>query len=41
MKLNNNQIYQYTQSLTIFNNCNIKLPVRINFLLQKNIQKIM
>lgn len=41
MKLNNQQIYEYSQKLSIFNNCNIKMPVRINFYLQKNIQLIM
>lgn len=40
MKLTNNQIYEYGQKLTIFTNCNIKMPVRINFHLQKNIQLI-
>ena len=41
MKLNNNQIYSYTTQLNnIFSNCNIKMPVRINFFLQKNIQTI-
>lgn len=41
MKLNNNQIYSYaTQLNNIFSNCDIKMPVRINFFLQKNIQAI-
>lgn len=41
MKLNNNQIYSYaTQLNNIFSNCDIKMPVRINFFLQKNIQTI-
>ena len=40
MKLNNNQIYKYGNNLSIFINCNIKMPVRINFFLQKNIQTI-
>ena len=40
MKLNNQQIYEYAQQLSIFNECNIKMPVRINFYLQKNIQLI-
>lgn len=40
MKLTNQKIYEYSQKLTIFSNCNIKMPVRINFYLQKNIQLI-
>lgn len=40
MQLTNQQIYEYGQSLAIFNDCNIKMPVRINFYLQKNIQQI-
>lgn len=40
MKLTNNQIYTYAQSLRAFS-IDIKLPVRINFFLQKNIQTIM
>lgn len=41
MKLTNNQIYSYTTQLNnIFSNCDIKMPVRINFFLQKNIQTI-
>lgn len=40
MKLTNQQIYEYSNKLSIFNNCNIKMPVRINFYLQKNIQLI-
>lgn len=38
--MKNRQIYEYGQKLAIFNNSNIKLPVRINFYLQKNIQLI-
>ena len=39
MRLLNNQIYSYiTQLNNIFSNCDIKMPVRINFFLQKNIQ---
>lgn len=38
MKLTNNQIYEYGQKLAIFSNNNSKMPVRINFYLQKNIQ---
>ena len=40
MKLNNKQIYEYAQNLSIFDECNIKIPVRVNFYLQKNIQTI-
>ena len=40
MYFDNTQIYEYSQKLAIFNNCNIKMPVRINFYLQKNIQLI-
>lgn len=41
MKLLNNEIYSYvTQLNNIFSNCDIKMPVRINFFLQKNIQTI-
>ena len=40
MKLKNKQIYTSAQQLDIFNNCNLKMPVRINFYLQKNIQLI-
>lgn len=40
MKFTNQKIYEYGQKLSIFSNCNIKLPVRINFYLQKNIQLI-
>ena len=40
MLLNNNRIYEYGQKLSVFNSCNIKMPVRINFYLQKNIQLI-
>jgi hypothetical protein len=38
--MTNQQIYKYAQNLAIFNSCNIKMPVRINFYLQKNIQLI-
>ena len=43
MKLTNLQIYNYANALlTEFGaNCNIKLPVRINFFLQKNLQTLM
>lgn len=40
MKLTNNQIYEYGQKLVIFSNNNSKMPVRINFYLQKNIQTV-
>ena len=40
MKLTNQEITTYAQSLSTFN-IDIKLPVRINFFLQKNIQTIM
>lgn len=40
MKLKNQQIYEYGQKLAIFVNNNAKMPVRINFYLQKNIQII-
>lgn len=39
MKLNNQKIYKYATDLVAFN-IEGKLPVRINFFLQKNIQKI-
>ena len=38
--MTNQQIYEYAPKLFVFNNCNIKMPVRINFYLQKNIQLI-
>lgn len=38
MKLNNNQIYQYAQNLSsIFDNKDLYIPVKANFLIQKNI----
>lgn len=40
MKLINQEIYNYAQNLANLNLHNIKLPVRINFFLQKNIQAI-
>ena len=39
MKLTNNEIYQYAQALRAFY-IEVKMPVRINFYLQKNIQLI-
>ena len=40
MILKNNDIYTYGSNLAIFNECDVKMPVRINFYLQKNIQLI-
>ena len=40
MKLTNQEIVNYAQNLSKFNT-DIKLPVKINFFLQKNIQAIM
>lgn len=38
MKLTNQQIYSYAEALVkAYDNCNIKIPVRVNFFLQKNI----
>lgn len=39
MKLTNQEIYNYATNLVAFNT-DIKMPVRINFFLQKNIQTI-
>ena len=36
--MKNRQIYENAQRLSAFNGCNTKMPVRINFYLQKNIQ---
>lgn len=41
MKLTNQQIYEYAQQLPVFNNCSVKMPVRISFHLQKSIKMIM
>ena len=38
--MTNQQIYECSQKLMAFNNCDIILPVRINFYLQKNIRLI-
>lgn len=38
--MKNKQIYEYAQKLSIFSNFNLKMPVRIGFYLQKNIQQI-
>ena len=40
MKLTNQQIIEYAQQLAVFENCEIKLPVKINFFLQKNIRTL-
>ena len=40
MKLTNNQIYSYAEQLQLLNINDCKMPVRINFFLQKNIQTI-
>ena len=40
MTLTNNKIYEYAQNLGVFANCEIKLPVKVNFFLQKNIRTI-
>ena len=41
MRLKNNEIYRYGKSLSLFNNYNAKLPIRIGFYLQKNLQIMM
>lgn len=38
--MKNKDIYEYQKQLMVFNNCDIKLPVKINFYLQKNIRLI-
>ena len=40
MKLTNNKIYSCMQELNAFNLQKVKMPVRISFFLQKNIQTI-
>lgn len=40
MILNNNDIKNYAKQLQVFNDCSIKMPVKINFFLQKNIRTI-
>ena len=41
MKLNNYQIYEYAQELSgIFTNSDLYIPVKANFLIQKNIRLI-
>ena len=39
MKLTNNEIYNYAMGLAQFN-IDVKIPVRVNFFLQKNAQEI-
>lgn len=41
MILNNEHIYTYSQNFEIFKYCDIKMPIKINFYLQKNIKTIM
>lgn len=41
MKLTNNKILEYANSLATIKNSQIKLPVRVNFFLQKNIRTIL
>lgn len=38
--MKNGEIYLHDQELKIFQHCDITIPVRINFYLQKNIQMI-
>ena len=40
MTIKNNQIFDYANGLSVFAECNIKLPVKVNFFLQKNIRII-
>ena len=40
MKLTNQQIYTYVEQLSTLDIHDIKMPVRINFFLQKNIQTL-
>lgn len=40
MKLTNNQIYSYAERLISLNINDIKMPVKINFFLQKNVQTV-
>lgn len=40
MLIKNNIIYGIGKKLQVFTNCNIKMPVKINFYLQKNIRLI-
>lgn len=40
MKLTNQLIYEYASQLGAFANCDIKIPVKVNFFLQKNIRLI-
>lgn len=41
MKLTNHKIYEYAEGFRNFTNCNIKLPIKINFFLQKNINTVL
>lgn len=41
MKLTNNKILEYANALVTIKNSQIKLPVRVNFFLQKNIRTIL
>lgn len=41
MKLTNNKILEYANLLATIKNSQIKLPVRVNFFLQKNIRTIL
>lgn len=41
MKITNQLIYEYANKLSVYSNFNMKLPVRISFFLQKNIQTIL
>ena len=38
--MKNQKIYEHASKLSVFNECSIKMPVRINFYLQKNIRLI-
>lgn len=40
MKLTNQQIYSYAEQLSAFN-IEVRLPIKVNFFLQKNIQTLM
>lgn len=40
MILTNQKIYEYAQNLGVFNEFNLKLPVKISFFMQKNIKLI-
>lgn len=38
--MKNKQIYECNKKLMVFNDCDMRMPVRINFYLQKNIRLI-